>query len=668
MKNKRLIFTITLIATLLLILQPAITQAQSSPLHQSVQHGITDAVELEAFLDDYLSEQMVEHHIPGVVITFVKDGEIFWSKGYGYADLESQIPMSVDETLLTTASLGKAFSAVGVLQQYERGAIDLHDDIRPYITDFQLKTNFDEALTFANLLTHTDGFEARMIGVAAQNPEGLIPLGELVESYTPTQIYMPGQYITYGDFAATLAGYLTQEISGLSFEAYMESNILSPLGMADSTFDQRLSDEMVSRLATGYDYTEGQYHATPVFYIRSVPAGGLRTTAADMNAFMLALLNNGEHQGAHILDEATTQLMHTKQFSPDPKIAGITYGLFEHFENDQRILLRDGDGVGTRSRMVLFPKQDMGFFISYNAGDSNLRLDIVTAILERYYPVDGTSASLPIDDYRTRTKLFTGTYRPLQADTTSFGKSMYFFSQLVEVTSTDEGYLNITTAGMGGEQSSVMGGFEGNSLWMEVSPLYFERMDGKGQLAFVQNESGEITQMISGQGYHSTFAKLPWYESQSFQMILIQLVALLLISAVISTFLNWPLGAFVRKLRKKASDEFVPRSAFVAHLWAGIVAGMLGLFVFRAIGVLYAIGGIAGMPNFVWGITPDMISALNNIYLPLALALPLPIFTALAWGNRWWKIGTRIHYTLITLAVIGGIWWANYWNLLGFRF
>ena len=95
-----------------------------------------------------------------------------------------------------------------------------------------------------------------------------------------------------------------------------------------------------------------------------------------------------------------------------------------------------------------------------------------------------------MDGYQERTRQFTGTYRYLQADVTTFGKSMFFFSQLIEVTATDEGYLSIVTRGMGGDQSSVMGGFEGTSLWVEVEPLYFERVDGKGQLAFVQDESG----------------------------------------------------------------------------------------------------------------------------------------------------------------------------------
>ena len=655
--RKTILFSLLAITILLSAVQPAAARA----------NGPASPAELEAFLDTYLAEQIETHHIPGVVITFVKNGEVFFSKGYGYANLENQTPFDPEQTLLTTASLGKAFTAVGVLQLNQQGDIDLHEDVRPYITDIQLKTNFDAPLAFANLLTHTDGFEARMIGVAAQTPADLLPLEQLLQTYAPTQLYPPGQYMTYGDFAASLAGYTIEEISGLPFEQYMAQHILTPLDMTSSTFDQNLSVAAIERLAIGYDYQDQHQVAAPLLYVRSAPAGGLRTTAADMNHFMLALLNGGQYNGAQILNQDSIELIFNQQFAPAPQMAGITYGLFEHFENGQHLLLRDGDGVGTRSRMVLLPDHDIGFFISYNSGDSNLRLDIINAFLDQYFPQTNALAATPLADHKQRASQFTGSYRPLQADVTSFGKSMYFFSQLVEVTATDEGYLSIAAAGMGEEQSSAMGGFEGASLWVEVEPLYFERVDGKGQLTFVQDESGQIIQMISGQGYHSTFAKLPWYQSQGFNIVLIELSALLLISAVVATFINWPLSALIRKLRKQAALPPTPTVATVARIWAAIVAGMLALFVFRAIGVLYAIDAIAGMPNFVWGINAEIISVLNNIYLPVLLALPLPVFTALAWGNRWWKANTRVHYTLITLAVLATIWWSHYWNLLGYR-
>ena len=625
--------------------------------------GPTDPGEFEAFLDTYLAEQMKAHHIPGVVFTMVKDGQVFLSKGYGYADLEAQTPFDPEKTVLTTASLAKAFTAVGVLQLYEQGIIDLKADIRPYFTDFQLDTNFPEPLTFANLLTHTDGFRTRLIGVLGRTENDLLPLGELLEVYMPSQIYPPGQYLTYSDFAASVAGYLTAKLSGTTSEQYMADNVFAPLGMADTTLDVHLSEALRARLAPGYEFQDDEYERMPFFHIRYGPSGGLRTTAADMNRFMLALLGGGEVQGARILDQATTQLMFTRQFAPHPGMGGISYGLFEHLENGQQVFLRDGDGIGTRSRMVLFPDQDLGFFISYNSGDSNLRLDVISAFLDHYYPVAGSSVPVPMAGYQDRVRRYTGTYRILHADTTTFAKSVFFFAQLIEVRASEDGYLIVEPIS-GGDS---FGGFEGPSAWVEVEPLYFERVDGKGQIAFVEDKGGTITHMVSGQGYHGTFSKLPWYETQDFHAVLIALVAFLLISMVVFAFIIWPLGVLIRRLGKKPVQDRASRGAVAARLWAGAVGGILVLFTLRAIGVLYIIGAIAGMPNFVWGVSKDIAGALNSMCVPAILALALPVFTTLAWIKGWWKNATRVHYTLVTLAVFAGIWWAHYWNLLGFR-
>lgn len=125
-----LIFAIAL-SVLLSHTQPAAarvwlaTTDQPKPMVIQSQ-GPIDPAELESFLDDYLVGQMEEHHIPGVVFTMVKDGEVFFSKGYGYADLETQTPFDPEQTVLITASLAKVFAAVGVLQLNERGLIDMH--------------------------------------------------------------------------------------------------------------------------------------------------------------------------------------------------------------------------------------------------------------------------------------------------------------------------------------------------------------------------------------------------------------------------------------------------------------------------------------------------------------------------------------------------------------
>lgn len=672
-KSIRTIPTLMLVTMLnIIIFQPASAlsggEANPQALPASKPSGPSTPDEFEAFLDAYLSKQMEAHHIPGVVFTMVKDGEVFFTKGYGYADLEKKVPFDPKHTILTTASVSKAFVALAVLQLYDQGLIDLHEDVHPYINDFELPDRYPGGLTFANLLTHTDGFESRMIGIISLTEDNLRPLSEMLSTYTPAQICPPGELMTYGDFAANLAGHLVAEISDTTFEQYMADNVISALGMTNSTFDLRLSEEMLAGLARAYEYQNGSFEPVPFFYVAYSPMGGLRSTAEDMNRFMLALLNGGEYQGKRILSEEATQLMFTQQFTSHPKIAGISYGLFEHLENGHQLFFRDGDGVGTRSRVVFFPKKNLGFYIAYNSSENTLRLDIISAILDEYYVTEKDSTRTGMSSYRERAGQFAGTYRYSNADMTTFGKSMLFFSQLVEISVSKEGFLLIETASLiGGEKSSVMGGFEGASQWVEVEPLYFERVDGAGQIAFGLDNNGDVAYLYSGQGYHSTFNKLPWYESQSFHIILIELVALLLVSIVIYTFLIWPLSALIRKLRNQAAERPASRIAVVARLWAGVVGGMLALFVLRAIGVLYAIDTIGGMPNFVWGVSQEMIGALDSIYLPVMLAFALPVFSVLAWVKGWWKITTRMHYTLVTLAVFAGIWWVNYWNILGFR-
>ena len=86
--QKTILFSFLSIAMLFCSALPAAAQG----------YGPTDPDELESFLDAYLAQQMDEYYIPGVVITFVKDGKVFFSKGYGYADIESQTPF--DENTL----------------------------------------------------------------------------------------------------------------------------------------------------------------------------------------------------------------------------------------------------------------------------------------------------------------------------------------------------------------------------------------------------------------------------------------------------------------------------------------------------------------------------------------------------------------------------------------
>jgi CubicO group peptidase (beta-lactamase class C family) len=247
--------------------------------------GPTDPQELEAFLDAYFAEHMLALHIPGATFVLVKDGEIFFAKGYGYADLENQVPYHPDETVFWAASIAKIFSVVGVLQLYEWGLIHLDDDVNRYLVDFQMLDDYPQPVTFHHLLIHTDGFEARIIGDAARTPADLRALRAVVQDNLPARVAPPGQFLTYGNYGTNLAGVLIEDISGVPFIAYMDTNIFRPLEMHRTTFEQILPPEWTPDLARGYGYSNGVYDPKPFVYVNSLPQGGGRSTATDMAHF-----------------------------------------------------------------------------------------------------------------------------------------------------------------------------------------------------------------------------------------------------------------------------------------------------------------------------------------------------------------------------------------------
>ncbi|HEU0291142.1 MAG TPA: serine hydrolase domain-containing protein [Anaerolineales bacterium] len=128
-KSLPLSMTIVLsLAILSSVVRSANAQESSVALGRNVStassqgQGPTDAAELEAFLDELLASQMDEHHIAGAAVSVVKDGGLFFAKGYGYADLENSIPVDPEQTGFRIGSVTKLFTATAVMQLVEQAS------------------------------------------------------------------------------------------------------------------------------------------------------------------------------------------------------------------------------------------------------------------------------------------------------------------------------------------------------------------------------------------------------------------------------------------------------------------------------------------------------------------------------------------------------------------
>jgi len=258
--------------------------------------------DLEAFLDGFIPIELQRDDIAGAVVAVVKDGKVLFAKGYGYAEVKTRKPVTVDATLFRPGSISKTFTWTAVMQLVEQGKIDLNRDVNDYL-DFKIPATFGKPITMKDLMTHTPGFEETLKELFVANAADMRPLQQYVQTHMPQEIFPPGTTPAYSNYGATLAGYIVQRVSGMPFDDYIEQNIFVPLGMTHSTFRQPLPANLKPLMSEGYNKVSQP--PKDFEFVQAWPAGSLATTADDMSHFMIAHLQNGEYNGARILKPET---------------------------------------------------------------------------------------------------------------------------------------------------------------------------------------------------------------------------------------------------------------------------------------------------------------------------------------------------------------------------
>lgn len=333
----------------------------------AADHGIEsvviDPIELESFTDEFFSTQMARLRTPGVSFVLVQNGEIVLAKGYGYADLETGNIMSAETTVMRIGSVSKPFVATAVMQLVEQGKLDLHTDVNRYLTALQLEDTFPEPVTLAHLLTHTAGFEDPPYATST-DPQQVQPLDEHLAGNMPPRTHPPGEEFFYSSYGYALAALVVEEVTGTSFDLYVDQNIFGPLGMTQSRY--LLSPPLPENMATGYFHQDGVQIPQPIDYDEDYPGGSIVSTAEDMAHFMLAHLQDGCHQGACILQAATVAEMHHRQAETSSRGQNVTLGFVEGIEESQRLLGHSGAIRGFGSSLNLMPEHNLGYFFSFN--------------------------------------------------------------------------------------------------------------------------------------------------------------------------------------------------------------------------------------------------------------------------------------------------------------
>ena len=443
--------------------------------------------DFETFLDALIPSQLQNRNIAGGVVSVVKDGQVLFQKGYGYADFEAKKPVLPGETLFRPGSISKLFTATAVMQLVEQGKLDLDRDVNDYL-DFAIPKTYPEPVTLRQLLTHTAGFEETLKNLFVAHESDMKSLRAYLVNQMPARILPPGKVPSYSNYGLTLAGYIVERVSGEKFERYIDNHILKPLRMTNSTFDQPLPPQLAPQMSKGY--LTASKKPRDFEFVQAAPAGALTTTAADMTRFMLAFLEDGAVDGVSILKPETVRQMETRQFESHPMLNGLGITFIEYSTDPVRIIGHGGDTVYFHSDMVLVPDAHVGYFISYNSLGKNVgggRGEVLRAFANRYLgsagePKVGVEPNTAKSDGRAVSGVYDGTRR----GETTFLKILALLSQF-SVSGDKDGVL--TVEGNKNQRGEL-------KKWKEVDPLVYSEIDSSEKIAFRRDASGAVREML----------------------------------------------------------------------------------------------------------------------------------------------------------------------------
>ncbi len=215
-----------------------------TPMKSTAQQQESHAQEDYPFaikLDEIIPTRLRENNVPGFALGVIENGQVAFTRGYGYANMQTRRPMT-DSTILNVASISKPVTAWGVMQLIETHKLDLDAPVVPLLSRWTPpESPFDNNdVTIRRLLSHTAGTglqAAPFFPADSTRPSLEKVLAGQAGSHGPLRIEQePGSKWSYSGGGYTMLQLLVEEVSGMPFDEYMRKTVFAPLGMTSTSF------------------------------------------------------------------------------------------------------------------------------------------------------------------------------------------------------------------------------------------------------------------------------------------------------------------------------------------------------------------------------------------------------------------------------------------------
>ena len=324
---------------------------------------LASSVEMAAALRESVRSIVSRHPTVGLAMGVVGRNRAQAFCGHGVADVVSKEAIT-EATVFRIASITKTFTAIAVLQLWERGLIELDAPASNYLRSYRLVPADDRfgPVTVRHLLTHTAGLPevAHRLGVFrpdfGESVEVGSPLPTLAEFYRGGLRVgaEPGTRFVYNNHGPATLGQIVEDISGKALARYFEDQIFRPLGMADA--DLVRTDRLERRRATGYEISGRGVREVAERDLVTAGAASIYATPADMARYLSALVGGGSGEHGAVLEPKTVAMMFEPQYQPDPRIPGMGLAFFRSEVGGHLAVGHQGSHPGFHAQVLIAPE------------------------------------------------------------------------------------------------------------------------------------------------------------------------------------------------------------------------------------------------------------------------------------------------------------------------
>ena len=321
-----------------------------------------DTRALVRYIDSVSNAAIVEKRTAGVSVAVVKNGKPIVSKGYGFADLENDVPATA-ETVYRIGSVTKQFTSAAIMRLMEQGKLTLDDTLQKFLPNVPPQGNH---VTIRHLLNHTSGIKsytslgpkwARVMRIDLA-PDSLVALFAN-EPYD----FKPGDAYRYNNSGYFLLGMIIEKLSGKPYGQYLKDEFFTPLGLKGTLYCDQAP--LIKHRAQGYaplPNNSGFINAEPLSMTQPFAAGSLCSTVNDLVTWTQAL------SSGKVVSAASYKLMTTPVALNDGKPMNYGFGLGTGMLAGHRQVSHNGGINGFISELHNYPDDSVITVVLTNTG------------------------------------------------------------------------------------------------------------------------------------------------------------------------------------------------------------------------------------------------------------------------------------------------------------